>query len=106
MNSGKLDQRVTIKRLTITADGQGGGAETWTTIATVWANVRPKSGRERAGSDQLMSTGNYIITIRYLDDLSESDRIVWGAKEFNIRFIADAGGRESFMQIDCNRVVP
>ena len=85
-----LDQRVAIQREVITGDGGGGGAKSWTTLSTVWANVRPMTGRERFHAGQNDESANYEITIRPYD-LKAKDRIVWTSVspqiEMNIRFI-------------------
>ena len=100
MNAGQLDQRIELQRLTRTDDGYGGYVETWTTYASVWANVRPLSGRERYQAQQTQANANYRITIRYRSDVLDADRIVWRGQALNIRFRADGGPREQWLPID------
>lgn len=100
MRTGDLDQRIELQRLTRTSDGGGGYTEQWTTYATVWANVRPMSGRERYQAQQTQASANYRIAIRYRADIDPADRIVWRGKVLNIRFIADAGPRDLYLTID------
>lgn len=100
MRTGDLDQRIELQRLTRTADGGGGYSETWTTYDTVWAKVEPLSGRERYHAQQTQASANYRVTIRYRDDVSPADRILWRGRVMNIRFPADAGPRNPWLPLD------
>jgi SPP1 family predicted phage head-tail adaptor len=101
----ELDQRVTIRREVRTSDGMGGSTLSWTNLATVWAKVRPMSGREREHSDKVNAQSNYIIVIRYRSDLTESDILVWKDTEFNIRFAKDTP-RSRFLVLEAEKGVP
>lgn len=47
-----------------TGDGAGGFAEGWTALGTLWAEVKPGSGREREGEMVTLSRVPYRITVR------------------------------------------
>lgn len=103
-NPGKLHQRVTFQRETLVPDGMGGGTKSWATYATRWANVRPMSGRERFQAQQVEANSNYRLTVRrdsVTGALTDADRVMWNGATMNIRFIANAGDRHLYMQIDC-----
>lgn len=100
MPAGQLSERIELQRATRTDDGYGGYAETWATYATVWAQVRPLSGRERYHAQQIEAEASYRVTIRYRADVLDSDRIVWRGQNLNIRFRADAGPREPYLMMD------
>lgn len=102
--AGELDQRVTFVRETKVSDGMGGNTVTWPTIATVWAKVRPMSGAEREHSDRLNAQANYLIVIRYRDDITENDIAEWKGQRFNIRFSKDEA-RNTFLAIEAERGV-
>lgn len=105
MTAGDLDQRITIQRETRTADSYGGAALSWVEEATVWAGVRPLSGRERADLGEVEAPANYRFTIRRRAGLTEAMRISWGGALYNIRFIADPGPRSLYMTIEAERGV-
>jgi len=44
MNAGKLNSKITIKRLTKTADGFGGYNSTLSDVATVWCDLKQIKG--------------------------------------------------------------
>lgn len=97
---GELDQRIALQRRTRTRDDAGGATTTWTTYATVWALVRPLSGRERERLMREEATANYLVVIRERDDVLPSDRIQWRSRELNIRFIKSRGARAMYLEIE------
>ena len=101
---GELDQRVTIQSPTNMPDGRGGVVSGWEDVATVWAHVRPKSGRERSNADRVEASANYLIVIRWRA-IDPSWRIVWNGIPFNIRFPADYGRRALYLELDAERGV-
>jgi head-tail adaptor len=53
---GRLDQRVTIQRATVSLDDHGGAAESWATYVSAWAQVRFGSAQERRSAAQEAAT--------------------------------------------------
>jgi SPP1 family predicted phage head-tail adaptor len=102
MDAGALDERVTFKRKTLMRDGMGGADEAWAAITdgTVWARLRPVRGNERTEADRTEAKADYLVTIRYRDDLLPTDRIEWRGRELNIRLIRDGGPRAQFLEIE------
>lgn len=106
MDPGDLDQRITIAREVQTAAGGGGFDSTWTTVAETWARVKPVQGRERSEAGGTNAPAMYRFRMRRRGDLVEGMRITWNTHQFNIRFIADPGGRELYMAVDAETGVP
>jgi len=104
---GELDQRVELQKFTRSPDGQGGFTETWTTEATVWAHVRPQTGREREFADRQTAEAGYLVVIRYRDDVDETWRFKWlnTGRLMNIRYVQQRGGRELYLPIEAERGV-
>lgn len=102
---GTLDQRITIQREARTADDYGGAALAWVNVATVWANVRPLSGRERADFGEVEAPANYRFTIRRRGDVTAAMRITWAGAAYNIRFVSDPGARSLYMALEAERGV-
>lgn len=103
-SAAMLDQRVTLKRKTRTADGMGGYTTAFATIATVWAHVRPLSGREREQSQRLNAQSNYLIVIRDRSDIDETVVAEWEGANFNLRF-AKNKARARFLELEAERGV-
>lgn len=62
---GKLDRRITVQRRVTTTDDYGQELNSWTDIATVWANIRPIGGRERLAAMAIESTLTHTVAVRY-----------------------------------------
>lgn len=102
---GELDQKIVIKRESLTADGMGGSTTSTTTVASVWAHVRPKKGREIGAHDKVEAPAMYIFAIRYRSDVEDSDFITWNGSDYNVRAVLTRGGRKMFLEIEAERGV-
>lgn len=106
---GELDERVTFMRRDETKNAYGTLVPTNTEIATVWAKVRPMSGRERDRSQQTEARSNYVVRVHNspaIRAVTEGDFVLWRNVELNIRFIADAGPRPVFVEFECEKGGP
>lgn len=105
---GRLDKRVTIQRRSATKDSYGQELDSWTTIAQVWAQVKPLGGRERMRNAAIVveSILTHTVTVRYSDTLMpplEADawRILYGSRIFNITSSRDIEEDRRFIEFDC-----
>jgi SPP1 family predicted phage head-tail adaptor len=102
-NAGALDERIIVRRESLVNDGMGGSAVSVSDLGTFYANVTAMSGRERDMANQTENPRNYRFKVRRSSATAailESDKIVWRNKTMNIRFIADEGLREKYMEIE------
>lgn len=109
MMVGDLDQRITFQAATLTSDGAGGSTETWADLSdtpTVWAHVKPLTGREVVQEGGDAANANYRFTVRWRDDVSEIHRIVWNGSYCNIRQVMRTSQRELYVAIIAERGVP
>lgn len=97
---GELNERVSLRRMSLAPDGAGGQTETWAEYAAVWARVRPMKGQERQNAQRQEAAADYVVTLRYRDDVLEADKIVWRGRDLNVRFISNAGVRSEFMDVE------
>lgn len=105
MKIGNLRHRVTIQQLTRTDDGAGGYTETWTAIATVWADVYPLKGQERYDAQQVKANLSHRVTIRYRAGVEPSMRLQYGARTLNIEAVIDPEERHRELILMCSEVV-
>lgn len=106
---GELDQRITFQSRSQVPDGVGGSVDTWAdipTLSSVWASVRPKSGKETTEYDRVNAETSYVFIIRNRQDLKESYRILWDGEPFNIRVIPKPKSRSLYLSIDGERGAP
>jgi head-tail adaptor len=68
IKAGDFNQRIKLKSLTTAIDDFGGVTNTYSVLATVWANKNVKTLRdieEKFEGDELQSYGRFVYTIRY-----------------------------------------
>lgn len=105
MRSGNLDRRIVIEKNAASQNSFGEPEESWSTFATVWANVRPVRGNEQFASDQRRAERQSIFRIRYLSGLTEKMRISHDSAYYDIEGIIEIGRREG-MEITATAVNP
>lgn len=67
MNSGRLDRKTTLLRLTHATDGAGAPVETWTERpGIIWAEQVEIRGSEQAASGSLRADRALTLRVRYL----------------------------------------
>lgn len=81
---GRMKFRVEIQSRTGVADGMGGQTVSWTTTATVWADIQPLSMIERTQADRLLGDATHKLIIRNRALAPTTQRILYGSRQFNI----------------------
>lgn len=110
MGPGDLRDRFTIQQKTTVADSQGGRSTTWSTLATVWANVRALGAGERIQAATLGSHLRYVVTIYYRADVTPSMRGSWTpykastAKTLEIHGVQALDSERVWLTLDCGEV--
>jgi SPP1 family predicted phage head-tail adaptor len=95
-----LHHRITFESLTETSDTGGGFTTSWSSFATVWAEISSlQSGSEHVQAMQLTGRGDFIITLRYLEGVTAKMRVKFGTRLFNIRRILVPGERNMVMKL-------
>jgi SPP1 family predicted phage head-tail adaptor len=90
---GALRDRVTLESPSRTADGGGGAAVTWTTVAEVWAAVRPITGAERLEADQIAGRITHEVWLRERPDVVPAMRLRQDARVLHIVAVLRTGRR-------------
>lgn len=84
---GKLNRLVIIQQLVSGQDTIGQPTQSWTTLATVWANIRYLNGIETVKSDAPVSVAKASIRIRRRVDVTAGMRVTLGTTYFDIRAV-------------------
>ena len=105
MKFGRMDSRITMQRATEVIDDYGQRQFTWTTLATVWADViyRDGSGQESLASLQITSKQPVHFVIRYGSgwaDVNPKDRVSYNSKLYNIEAVQEIGRNEG-LRLTC-----
>jgi len=78
MKAGALSHRVTIQYQVRAENAIGEDEITWTTLATVWMKIIPKSGAVYYSAHQDDSTVSGYFSIRHRSDIEPTMRIKFG----------------------------
>jgi len=96
VRSGRLDRRLTLQRRTLTENDYGEAVETWTDLATVWAEKIPVRGAERYAAMQTVAEVDTRFKIRYRTDISPLDRVVCAGTTYDVKGVLEIGRREGW----------
>ena len=95
MQAGRLNRRCVIQTPSTATDELGQPIPGWTDVATVWADIRMKSGLEAIKAGAVVSTVQASIRIRYRAGINAGMRVVHNLTAYNITAVQpDVGGRE------------
>lgn len=81
---GQLQYRVQLQSYSTTTDSYGKKIKTWTTYATVWAQVEGTGSGEATVANQQHGTQGFNITIRYRDDVRTNHRIIYAGRSMYV----------------------
>lgn len=95
MQAGRLNRRCVLQTPGTAQDELGQPIPGWTDVATVWADIRMKSGMEAIKAGAPVSVVQASIRVRYRAGINAGMRIVHNLTAYNITAVQpDVGGRE------------
>lgn len=102
--TGKLDRRITIQRATVERNAFNEPIETWTTLATRWANRTDASAGEAYRAQEVGAEIACRFTVRHDSStatVTPTDRISYGGRFYNITQVREKlGTRNRWLEID------
>lgn len=104
INPGALRTRCQLQARTATQDAAGQPLETWTTFATVYADLRHISGLETVRADAIASTVRASARIRWRSDVNAGHRLLAESRTYNITAVLPEQTRR-FVDLACEVVV-
>ncbi|OYD50714.1 phage head closure protein [Acidovorax kalamii] len=104
MQAGRLNRRCVIQAPGTAQDELGQPIPGWTDVATVWADIRMKSGLEAIKAGAPVSVVAASIRIRYREDVNAGMRVVHNLVAYEIKAVMpDVSGRK-FLDLACEVV--
>ena len=92
MEIGEYRHVVRFQTMTKAPDGDGGMIETWADLAPPWhVSITPANVRdlERLAGSTIVAAATYVIRGRYRPDVTVKARVLFGARTFEIKGIAN-----------------
>lgn len=96
MKSGNFDRSIIIEQVSLSNDTFGSSqTESWSTFATVWAEVLPVQAVEDFRSQERYSIQRNEFKIRWLSGLTPRMRINYDSKYWKITGIKEIGRHQA-----------
>lgn len=105
MDIGRLRHRITLMRQVNEINDYGATITKWKSVATVWAEVKPLSGREYFSAQQVQSEITTQIWLRHLDGIEPSMRVKFGKRFLEIVSVLNTQERNVSLQLMCKEAV-
>lgn len=105
MEIGRLRQRITLQKQVNVRNSYGSVVTEWQNMTTVWAEIKPISGREYFASQQVQSEVTTQITLRYLADIEPTMRVKFNERHFEIISVINPQERNITLQLMCKEVL-
>lgn len=99
MKAEELKHRITLQIFTIVVNENGFEVETWIDFKTLWAAVTNLHGREYFAAAAVKAENTVKFTIRYIEGINESMRILFQDKQYNITSIDNIKHANKFIEI-------
>lgn len=111
MSAPVLNRRLVLEAPGTLPDGAGGYSQVWQTLGTLWAEVRPGTGRETAGIEVNLSQVALVITVRGAPvgnarRPAPGQRLRDGSRHFAILAVAEADGEGRYLRCFAREEVP
>ena len=103
---GRLRHRLTIEEPIRNAGDGGSATLIWERVASVWAEVTARNGREIVQGDRPTARRNYRIVMRYRADLDPTMRLRSDERIFEILAVRDEDGTKRWTTCDCEERGP
>lgn len=103
MRAGNLDRIIEIQRRTTGLDLYGTPVETWTTFATMRAQLLRNATDDRESARGHATDAVLTFRMYYFASLSLNDRLLYEGQQYEITSITEIGRRVG-MDVTCERV--
>lgn len=104
MQAGRLNRRCVLQAPSTARDELGQPIPGWTDVASVWADIRMKSGLESIKAGAPVSVVAASVRIRYRAGVNAGMRVVHNLQAYEIKAVMpDVSGRE-FLDLVCEVV--
>jgi SPP1 family predicted phage head-tail adaptor len=103
---GALRHRVTLEA-PARAEAEGGTATTtWTTVAELWAEIKPRPQREIVAADAIKGRITHVVRVRFRSDIDATHRFRLGTRIFEIRSVHDEREEHRYSVCGCEEETP
>lgn len=107
MFAGQLRHSITIQKRSATKDDYGQAINTWSTVATTRANIRPVGGREAVAGMEQRATLTHTVAVRYQAALvppleASTWRVLFGSRVLNVINSRNLEEKNRWIVLECD----
>lgn len=107
MKAGTLRHTVTIQQRSATIDAVGDVSDSWSTVITARAEIRPLNARELFAAQATQSEVTHQVTVRYRAELANPKaaatyRVLFGARVFDVHGVMNIDERNREVRMLCS----
>ncbi len=103
---GAARRRLVLEAPVALSDDAGGQTETFGPVASVWAQVRWRSGDERSRAGREEQVARFEITIRWRAGVNAGMRLTGQGATYGIISAGDPDGRRTRLSCLCEEISP
>lgn len=104
MQAGRLNRKCQLQSPSQSVDELGQPIPGWTDVATLWGDVRLRSGLESVKAGAVVSTVQASVRIRYRTGINAGMRVLVDSVPYEVLAVQpDVGGRE-YVDLVCQVV--
>jgi SPP1 family predicted phage head-tail adaptor len=105
VRANALRKAVTIMQPAWKADDYGDPSQqTFTTLATVYAEIEPLTGQQLTEARQVHSEVSHRVRIRYLKGLTAACQVEWQSRKLQIVAVMNAEERDTMWTLLCREL--
>lgn len=93
MRTGALHHVIELQRASTTLNEAGTPATIWTTLATLRAEIVRQATEEFLGDSGARDETAVVFRTRYLDGVTNADRVLFEGRAYNLREVTPIGRR-------------
>ena len=105
MHIGKLDKRIEVQVRTEGQNTYGEPEETWTTVVTTYANIKPLVGKDFMGAKAQAVELTHDITIQFNRKVKNKMRIKYNNRYFDIKYALDPEESHEWLFLKCEELI-
>jgi SPP1 family predicted phage head-tail adaptor len=95
MRAGSLDKTITIERATEAVDANGVLVSTWTTFATVRAQLVEPTTDEVVRDQGAVAESTAVFKTWFVEDVRVADRVTYAGRHYDVKQVRELGRREA-----------
>lgn len=104
--ASRLNRRITLQARGTGFDDYGQPSEAWADVATVWANIKPISGREKLAAMAVDVQTSQTVMIRYNPDYYPATKVSGWRIKYQDRYLSitsaiDVDDARKYIVFDC-----